>query len=153
VSAAEQSWFSDFADQLQAFAQGLRSDLVDFDRDAENVWLRVKAPTKQHLMLTVAASPGDIEYSFGPLWTEIAKPNESVGREVLACCDAVKAGGVRLVRSRLTGLRFHIYRLRTRGVNRFQRDSDYSLLHYFRQRPRRVSIARVPPLPTLNSGY
>jgi len=145
-------WFSEFADQLQAFAQSLRSDLVDFDRDDENVWLRVGAPTERHLVLTVAASPHDIDYSFGPLWTEIAKPDETVGREILACCDAIKAGDVRLVRSRRTGLRFHIYRLRTRGLNRFQRDSDYSLLHYFRQRPRRVSIARVPPLPILNTG-
>jgi len=151
--SAAKSWFVDFADQLQAFAQSLRSDLVDFDRDDVNVWLRVKAPTERHLVLTVSASPTDIDYSFGPLWTEIAGPDEVSGREILACCDAIKAGAVRSVRSRRTGLLFHIYRLQTRGVNRFQRDSEYSFLHYFLQRPRRVSIARVPPLPTLNTGY
>jgi hypothetical protein len=152
MSEARQSWFADFAGELQAFARSLRTDLVDFDRDDKNVWLRVHAPTERHLVLTVSASPYDIDYSYGPLWTEFARPDEALGRTILACCDAIKTGDVRLLRSRRTGLRFHIYRLKTRGLNGFQRDSGYSPLHYFRQRPRRVSITRVPPLPLLNTG-
>ena len=144
---AKPDWFPAFVEELRAFAAELPSDIASFEWDGEFVWLELRAPTKAHRSLSVGASALDMEYSLGKLWTEFGKPDEALARYVLAACDAVRAGKVREVRDRRTGLIYHVYRLTTRGLNEFARDSGYSLWHWLKLPIRKVKIARLSPLP------
>lgn len=145
---ARSDWFPAFVEELRAFAAGLPGDIASFKWDGQFVSLELRAPTKAHRALSVEASADEMEYGLGKLWTEYNRPDEVLARHVLAACDAVRAGRVREVRDRRTGLIYHVYRLTTRGLNEFARDSDYSLWHWLNLPIRKVKIARLSPLPS-----
>lgn len=140
-------WIHTFGDDLEAFARTLPAG-VNYDVERQSDWasLTVKSPTSSHRDLSVTASPGGVEYSLGGIWTEDMEPSPALLQSLLASCDAVRDGGVREVRDRRTGVYWHVYRLRTRGLNRYARDSEYSLWHWLRLKVRRVKIHRLPPL-------
>jgi hypothetical protein len=144
---ATPDWYPAFVEELRALAAALPGDIARFQWDGQFASLQLRAPTLSHRPLSIEASAHDIEYSFGKLWSEFSLPDEVSARYVLAACDAVCAGRVREVRDCRTGLIYHVYRLTTRGLNEFTRDSDYSLWHWLKLPVRKVKIARLSPLP------
>ena len=118
----------------------------EFERDGDYFSLDVEPPTKRHRRLFIEGSPPEVNYELGGVWTEGLDPQPDVLRHLLAECDAVREGRVREVRDLDTGVLWHVYRLKTRGLDYFVRDTQYSIWHYFRRRVRRVKIQRLPPL-------
>jgi hypothetical protein len=142
-------WFPAFVEELRAFAARLPDDVVRFKSDGRFVSFELRAPTEAHRTLSIEASADEIDFNFGKLWSEYERPDETAARYLLAACDAVCAGKVREVRDRRTGLIYHIYRLTTRGLNEFARDSQFSWRFWFKQHIRQVKITRLSPLPTV----
>ena len=140
-------WCRAMGDELEVFGQSLGSDVSwKLERDIDGFWFEVKAPTQSHRNLSISASTDEIDYSFGKLWSEFLEPSQAVVDDLLAHCDAIRDGWVREVRDLRTGLIYHVYRLRSRGQNRFSKDSQSSLWHLLRLPIRRVRIHRLPPL-------
>jgi hypothetical protein len=135
------------ADALQAFGETLPSEVRrTFERGRNYASLSVEAPTPAHRRLVVDLSEGDCEYTLGKLWTEQILPTPETSQRILAMCDAVRDGRVREVRDRRTHLIYHLYRLKSRGLHTWQRDSEYAFRHYLRLPVRKVEIRRLPPL-------
>jgi hypothetical protein len=143
-------WLVELAVQFRSFVDSLPAQIeATCEVDGDFVSLCIKAPTHAHRELNVEASPGEIQYALGRVWTEQIDPTPDNIREMLAACDAVRDGLVREVRDRRTGVIYDVYRLRTRGYDKYLRDSQYSLWHWLRLRVRRVKIHRLPPLATI----
>jgi len=139
-------WFVAFAAELRAIADSLPSDVAQFEFDGKFVSFDLRAPTPAHRSLTLEASAEFMDYSFGKLWSEFPSPDKVSAQYILAFCDAVRAGRVREVRDRKTGLIYHIYRLTTRGLNEFARDSQFSWRFWFKPHIRQVKITRLSSL-------
>jgi len=116
------------------------------------VSLEIPAPTPRHRSIWVEISAAEINYSIGKLWGEGIQPSEEVLRHILATLDAARDRGFREVRDRRTGILYHLFQLRSRGLNEYGRDSDYSLWHWLRLRVRRVKVTTVPALLSYHSG-
>jgi len=139
--------FAPFADALEAFSVTLPLDVRrTFERQRDYASLEVDAPTPAHRKLVVDIAKADCEYRLGALWTEQILPTPDACQRMLAMCDAVRDGRVGEVRDRRTRLIYHLYRLKTRGLDTWQRDSEYAFRHYFRLPVRKVEIHRLPPL-------
>jgi hypothetical protein len=141
------NWLPAFAEQVHAFARTLPQDVKwTFKRDRHGFELEVSPPTDRHRRLVISASPTEIEFELGKIWTERLSPEAEVLQNILASCEAVRDGRVREVRDLETGVLWHVYRLKTRGLDRFMHDSEYSLWHYLKRRVRRAKVRRLPPL-------
>lgn len=117
-----------------------------FERDNDAVSLDVEPPTSAHRRLLVDGFPTNFEYSLGKIWTENIDATPEAALEILAACDAIRDGWVREVRDLRTGVLYHVYRLKTHGLNKYLNDGQYSLWHWLRRKVRRVKIQRLPPL-------
>ena len=144
---APADWLPTFAEQVHAFARSLPHDVQwTFKRDRHGFDLEVSPPTDRHRRLVISASRTEIEFELGKIWTERLSPEAEVLQNILAACDAVRDGRVREVRDLDTGVLWHVYRLKTRGLDRFMRDSEYSFSHSLWRRVRRAKVQRLPPL-------
>jgi hypothetical protein len=141
-----------FVDELEAFANALPAQVErSFRRDQREFELAVKAPTPAHRDLSMMGDSSGVEFTVGDIWTEPVKATPELFVDLLAACDALKAGGVRECRDRRTGVLYHVYRLRTRGLKRFVVEGQYSFWHssiwrWLGLKIRSVSIHRLPPL-------
>jgi hypothetical protein len=144
--------YDEFVGELEVFVNDLPAEIErSFRSDGRDFWLNVKPLTAAHRELTINGSSEGIEYELGKIWSEPMAATPEVFSEVLAACDAIRSGAVRECRDLRTGVRYHIYRLKTRGVDRFCKDGQYSLWHWTLWRwlgvkVRKVSIQRLPPL-------
>ena len=142
-------WFARFVDELEALAAGLPPGVRrTFRRGRGRLdWfeLDVRPPTPAHRRLMLDGDENNLDYSLGDVWTELIEPSPAVVTDLLAVCDAVKLGRVCEVRDRRTGLLHHIYRLKTRGQDRYLRDRQYSW-PWQGGRVRKVRSHRLPGL-------
>ena len=144
-------WIEPFGDALEAFGQSLAPGVV-WSLKRERNWIEfdIEAPTSAHRSLSINVGPSEIEYALGAIWTEGLETTPDVRDRLLAACDALRAGRVREVRDRETGLLYHVYRFNSRGLREFAVDSQYAFRHaltrWFKHRVRHVSIHRLPPL-------
>ena len=142
-------WFVQFADELESLYRALPTEFANlFERRVDSVELRTKAPTPRHRSVYMGGPKFDFEYSVGKIWTERLELTPDLCQHLLACLDALIAGRVREVRDLDTGVLWHVYRLKTRGLNTFARDTEYSLWHsrWLNHRVRRISVTRIPPM-------
>lgn len=143
----QREWFEDFADQLEAFIQTLPEGIkVEWERTRRYFNLSIPAPTAAHRQLDIDAAPSGVDYALGKIWGEGYSPTEEIGNRILAACDAVRAGRVREVRDRDTGVLYHLYRLKTRGCDEFMWDSQYTVRAWFKKKVRKVQVARLAAL-------
>ncbi len=143
-------WFVQFVDELEKLHRALPTEFAGpFERRVGSVELWMKAPTPRHRSAYLGGPEFDFEYSVGKIWTERLELTPDLCQHLLACLDALIAGRVREVRDLDSGLLWHIDRLKTRGLNTFVRDREYSFFWHSRwlnHRVRRVSITRIPPM-------
>jgi len=140
-------WLPAFAEEVLAFARSLPPEVHwTFERDAHGFDFFVDPPTERHRRLVISASPSAIEFELGKIWTEGLSPEREVLQNLLAACDAIRDGKVREVKDLDTGLLWHVYRFKTRGLDRFLRDSEYAWPWSRWRRVRRVEVQRLPPL-------
>jgi len=140
-------WLPGFAEEVLAFARSLPPDVRwTFERNGHGFDFVIDPPTDRHRRLVISASRSQIEFELGKIWTEGLNPEREVLQNLLAACDAVRDGRVREVRDLDTGVLWHVYRFKTRGLNRFLRDSEYSFWHSFHRRVRKAKTQRLPPL-------
>ena len=141
------SWYVMLAAGLREFVATLPPEVnCKLDEQAREVSLTVKPPTPQHRTLSIDANYYEVDYELGRLWGEFHTPTEESCQYLLAMCDAVRDGRFREVKEQRTGQIYHVLRLKSRGLDEFARDSDFSPWHYLRLKIRRVSIKRIPPL-------
>src|SRR5690606_16880130 len=140
-------WFNDFVEALAAFQAslplGLKSQWENGERGFK---LTIDAPTEHHRSLSLHGDQYELEYALGAVWTEGLTPSPDVCRRLLASLDAVRSGSVREVEDVRTGIIYHAYRLRTRGLHEVMWDSQYSIWTWLKLRVRRIRIHTLPPL-------
>jgi hypothetical protein len=140
--------FENFVRDLQAFLTPLAPSVERrFEWEEGELLFEVQPPTERHRSLAISGNASGIEFQLGEVWGEFDFPDQVALTALLAACDAVRDGRVRECRDRSTGLIYHVYRLRSRGLDQFQRDSQYSFRHA--RRIKRVDIHRLPPLVTV----
>jgi hypothetical protein len=143
-------WYDDFANGLEEFANDLpRSVQHKFERGRNEVSLTIPPQTPRHRRIDVYATPFNYEYQVGKLCGENDHPDAAAGLRLLAALDALNLGRVREVRDQRTGLLYQVYRLKTRGLDSFVQDSQYSFRNYWGTTVRKVKIARIPPLTSV----
>jgi len=140
-------WFTAFADELEAFVQGLPGGLVvQWKKSRRHVSLGIKAPTSRHRDIWLELGPDGGEYAVGKVWGEYDWGSEEIAQNLLATLDALKAGQVREVRDRRTGAYYHVYRLKTRGLDGFMQEGQFRFFGGFKIPVRKATISRISPL-------
>lgn len=135
-------WFEAYADEVERFVESLPPRVVKrWRRRPNEIDLVIEAATARHRRIDFWLAPDGVEFSVGKLWGDYqVRPTQQMAWEFLAALEALADGRVKEVVDRRTGLVYQIYRLRTRGLTKFVRDSEYSLLHRLNLPVRRVKI-------------